>query len=85
MATSLSLDPQLLERALEVSGERTKEAAITRALEEFIARRTQKKILELMGKPEWDETFGYKAGRRDIDFDTGVWLGNSMRWEQAIL
>jgi len=63
MATNLSLDPKLLERALEVSGERTKKAAVTRALEEFIARRRQKDILALMGKLEWDESFDYKAER----------------------
>ena len=49
MATNLSLDPGLIEQALAVSGERTKKAAVTRALEEFIARRKQKNLLELMG------------------------------------
>ena len=39
MATNLSLDPDLIDRAVEVSGEKTKKAAVTRALEEFIARR----------------------------------------------
>jgi len=63
MATNLSIDPELLERALEVSGERTKKAAVTKALEEFIARRRQKRLLELFGKLEWDEDFDYKAGR----------------------
>ncbi len=63
MATNLSIDPDLLDRALEVSGERTKKAAVTRALEEFIARRQQKRLLELMGKLEWAEDFDYKAER----------------------
>lgn len=63
MATNLSLDPKLLERAVEVSGERTKKAAVTRALEEFIARRRQKRLVELMGKLEWDKSFDYKAER----------------------
>ena len=63
MATNLSLDPDLIERALEVSGERTKKAAITRALEELIQRRKQKGLLDLMGKLEWDKSFDYKAGR----------------------
>jgi hypothetical protein len=63
MATNLSIDPDLIERALEVSGERTKKAAVTRALEEFIARRKQKRLLDLMGKLEWDKSFGYKAAR----------------------
>ena len=63
MATNLSLDPDLIERALEVSGERTKKAAVTRALEEFIARRRQKSLVELMGKLEWDKSFDFKAER----------------------
>ena len=63
MATNLSLDPDLLERSLEVSGERTKKAAVTRALEEFILRRKQKRLLDLMGKLEWDKSFDYKADR----------------------
>jgi hypothetical protein len=63
MATNLSLDPGLLERAVAVSGERTKKAAVTRALQEFIARRQQKRLIELMGKLEWDTSFDYKAER----------------------
>jgi hypothetical protein len=64
MATNLSIDPKLIERALEVSGERTKKAAVTKALHEFIARRRQKRLLELMGKLEWDSGYYYKAERR---------------------
>lgn len=63
MATNLSLDPKLIERALELSGEKTKKAAVTRALEEFIARRKQKSLVDLMGKLEWDHSFDYKEGR----------------------
>ena len=63
MATNLAIDPKLLEKALEVSGERTKTAVVTRALEEFIARRKQEKILELFGKLDWDPDYDYKAER----------------------
>ena len=63
MATNLAIDPHLLDRALEVSGERTKKAAVTKALQEFIARREQRRIVELMGKLEWDDSFDYKAER----------------------
>ena len=63
MATNLALDPDLLERVLEVSGERTKKAAVTKALEEFIARRSQKRILELFGTLDWDPDYDYKSGR----------------------
>jgi Arc/MetJ family transcription regulator len=63
MATNLSLDPDLIDRALEVSGERTKKAAVTLALQEFIARRKQKRLIDLMGKLEWDNSYDYKAER----------------------
>ena len=63
MATNLSLDPDLLEQAVKIGGERTKKAAVTRALEEYIARRKQKHLLDLMGKLEWDESFDYKIER----------------------
>ena len=63
MATNLSIDPELIERALQVSGEKTKKAAVSRALEEFIARREQKKLLELFGALEWDRAYDYKATR----------------------
>lgn len=63
MATNLSIRPELIEHALAVSGERTKRAAVTLALEEFIARRRQRGLLELMGKLEWDTDFDYKKER----------------------
>ncbi len=63
MATNLALDQDLLDRAFRVSGEPTKKAAVTRALQEFIARREQRRVAELFGKLEWDASFDYKAER----------------------
>ena len=63
MATNLSLDPGLIEQAVKVGGERTKKAAVTRALQEYIARRKQKHLLDLMGKLEWDDSFDYTLER----------------------
>ena len=63
MSTNLALDPKLVDQALEVSGERTKKAAVTKALQEFVARRRQKRLLDLMGKLEWDNAFDYKTER----------------------
>ena len=63
MATNLQIDPALLDRALAVSGERTKKAAVTMALREFIDRRRQKDLLDLFSQLEWDDTFDYKAER----------------------
>ena len=63
MATNLSIDPELIERALAVSGEKTKKAAVTMALTEFIARREQKRMMELFGKLDWDSGYDYKSER----------------------
>jgi Bacterial antitoxin of type II TA system, VapB len=60
-ATNLAIDPDLLERALAASGERRKKAAVTRAPEEFIARREQARILGLFGTAEIDPEYDYKA------------------------
>jgi hypothetical protein len=63
MATNLAIDPDLLDRALAAGGERTKKATVTRALEEFIARREQAKLLDLFGTIEIDPEYDYKAER----------------------
>ncbi|MCL2317197.1 MAG: type II toxin-antitoxin system VapB family antitoxin [Actinomycetia bacterium] len=63
MATNLAIEPELLERALAVSGERTKKAAVTVALEEFIARREQRRLLAFFGELDWDPDYDYKAER----------------------
>ena len=63
MATNLSIDPDLLEKALALSGERTKKATVNQALREFIARRERTKLRELFGTLEWDPDFDYKRAR----------------------
>lgn len=63
MATNLAIDADLLDRALAVSGEKTKKAAVTKALSEFVARREQKQLLDLFGSLEWDSSYDYKSER----------------------
>ena len=63
MATNLALDQDLLDRAFLVSGEPTKKAAVTRALQEFIARREQRRVAELFGKLDWNAAYDYKSER----------------------
>lgn len=62
MATNLALDPELLQEAFEIGGERTKKATVTKALEEFIARRRQVEILDLFDSLDWDP-YDYKTKR----------------------
>ncbi len=63
MATNLDLDPALVERALALSGESTKKAAVTRALQEFVARREQARVEDLFEQLDWDPDYDYKAER----------------------
>ena len=62
MATNLALDPDLLEEAFRISGERTKKAAVTKAHEEFVARRRQVEILDLFDALDWDP-YDFKTKR----------------------
>lgn len=63
MAPNLDIDPDLLERALAIGGERTKKATINRALQEFIARRSKARVLNLFGTLDSDGESDYKRER----------------------
>lgn len=67
MATNLAIDPRLLDEALAVSGVRTKKEAVTIALQEFIARRAQAKLVDSFGTLEWDDSYDHTADRRSRD------------------
>jgi Arc/MetJ family transcription regulator len=64
MATNLAIDERLLDEALKVGGQKTKKATVTQALEEYIQRRKQKRILRLFGSVDVDPKYDYKAQRR---------------------
>jgi len=64
MATNLAIDDELLEEAQRIGGHRTKKATVTEALQEYIQRRKQVKIIELFGTIDYDPAYDYKAQRR---------------------
>jgi Arc/MetJ family transcription regulator len=64
MPTNLAIDDALLEEARRVGGHRTKKATVTEALQEYILRRRQLRILDLFGKIEIDPAYDYKKQRR---------------------
>ena len=64
MATNLAIDDRLLEEARKIGGLATKKATVTQALNEYIQRRKQTKILELFGQVDLDSTYDYKRQRR---------------------
>ena len=63
MATNLAIDPELLEAAHKIGAHRTKKATVTEALEEYIQRREQRRILELFGSVDYEPDYDYKKQR----------------------
>ncbi len=66
MATNVAIDEDLLNEALRVGGQHTRKAAVTQALEEYVQRRKQVRILDLFGKVEFDSKYDYKRQRRRV-------------------
>jgi Arc/MetJ family transcription regulator len=64
MPTNLNLDDELLEQAKLIGKHKTKKAAVTEALQEYIQRRKQIKIIEAFGSIEYDAAYDYKQQRR---------------------
>jgi metal-responsive CopG/Arc/MetJ family transcriptional regulator len=63
MKVNLTLDSELVDRVFKITGASTRCAAVTTAIEEFIARREQRNVIELFGKFEWDNSFDCKSER----------------------
>jgi Arc/MetJ family transcription regulator len=64
MATNLAIDDRLLDEALRVGGQRTKKDTVTQALQEFVQRRKQARILDLFGKVDFEPKYDFKRQRR---------------------
>jgi hypothetical protein len=64
MATNLAIDDKLIIEAQSIGGARTKKAAVTEALEEYIQRRKQLQLTSLFGKIEYDPKYDYKKTRK---------------------
>ena len=64
MATNLAIDDQLIEQARIIGKHRTKKAAVTEALQEYIERHQQLKILALFNSVEYDPDYDYKKQRK---------------------
>ncbi len=65
MATNLAIDDSLIEEACLLGEHRTKKAAVTQALIEYIQRHKQSRIVELFGTIEVDSEYDYKQQRSE--------------------
>ncbi len=64
MATNLALDDRLIEEARRTGRHKTKKEAVTAALQEYVRRRRQLRLLKLFGTIDYDPAYDYKAARR---------------------
>lgn len=65
MATNLAIDDRLIDEARRVGKHRTKKAAVTAALEEYIRHQRRLALLDLEGQIPFDPEFDHKQLRRD--------------------
>lgn len=63
MPTNLALDDRLINEAVRLGRHRTKKDAVNAALDEYIRRRKQQRILSLFGTIDYDQTYDYKRER----------------------
>ena len=64
LATNLQLDDRLIEKAVKLGKHKTKRAAVTQALREYIEHLEQQKILSLFGHVDYDPEYDYKKQRK---------------------
>ena len=63
MATNLQIDDELINQAVKLGRHRTKKAAVTQALMDYIRHREQEDILSLFGSLDYDPDYDYKKQR----------------------
>ena len=63
MATNLELDDRLIRQAVKLGRHRTKKAAVTQALTDYISHLKQEEILGLFGQVDFDPSYNYKRQR----------------------
>jgi len=64
VATNLALDDKLIEEARRTGGHKTKKEAVTAALDEYVRRHKQLKLIEQFGTVDFDPRYDYKAERQ---------------------
>ncbi|NOZ19613.1 MAG: type II toxin-antitoxin system VapB family antitoxin [Planctomycetes bacterium] len=63
MATNLQIDDKLIAKARKLGGHKTKKAAVTQALVEYVQHLEQMKVLSLFGTIDYDPKYDYKKQR----------------------
>ena len=63
MPTNLAIDDKLIMEAVQLSSHKTKKAAVTEALQEYVSRKKQMKIKDIFNQIVYEDDFDYKKQR----------------------
>lgn len=63
MRTNIEIDDSLMQKAMEISGLKTKKEIVEKAMIEFVANHSRKDLKDLRGKFQFADEYDYKAMR----------------------
>ena len=63
VTASVRIDDSLVAKAMKLRGHKTKKAAVTRALTEYVQRLEQTKIISMFGTIDYAPDYDYKEQR----------------------
>jgi len=66
MRTNIEIDDELLQKALRISGLKTKRAVVEAGLRMLVRLKRQEDILSLVGKVHWEGNLDQSRQRRDF-------------------
>ena len=64
MPLNVAIDDDLVERARRLGNHKTKKAAVTETLREYVKRRKQLLIMDLFGTIDYDPDYDHKTQRQ---------------------
>ncbi|NCC61760.1 MAG: type II toxin-antitoxin system VapB family antitoxin [Verrucomicrobiae bacterium] len=66
MATNLQIDDNLITQAVKLGHHRTKKAAVTQALTDYVQHLEQQNILSMFGSVDYSPDYNYKKQRARV-------------------
>jgi Arc/MetJ family transcription regulator len=66
MATNLQIDDKLITQAVKLGHHRTKKAAVTQALTDYVQHLEQENILSMFGSVDYSPDYNYKKQRARV-------------------
>lgn len=63
VATNLQIDDNLITKAVKLGKHKTKKAAVTQALIDYVQHLEQEKIISMFGTVDYDPEYDYKKQR----------------------